>query len=427
MTRARWIPRAFLVACLLGPVSGCTSLPFPSWPGTRGGHAAFTQQDLRDELDAYGSRFAGLVSTTSEEISLASDSSTIGRRALLWQMRLIPPVREAAFLANPRQGYVRALTITVMMQRYFTAGDGKALFGAQQPLAVTTAQILEQDAFAIGARFLAPKDLERVRHDVEQIAERFPIQGTQFSFIRAQQAVEAVPESSALNSVVTLPLAPFRALQGVDAGAAAIRDFNRTAERFSSIVAALPEDLRGEMQLLLLDAEELRALRQGLAALELAAASAERASLAVDRLPDELRSILSREVPALLRESQGPLAEAAQAIARANELAGPLASTATQLNEASAVWREILAPEGAPPRSPDARPFDIREWEAAAHAIGAGATELRGLAAELNGFTTSTGLDRLFWRAAALLALFFALLLGYRLLSARLAPRAPRG
>jgi hypothetical protein len=309
-----------------------------------------------------------------------------------------------------------------MMRRYLTSGDGRSLFGAAQPIAVAAAEALEADAQAIGARFLTPAELDAVRRDVDQLAERFPIQGTQFSLVRARQAAQAVPSSSALSYAVSLPLAPFRALQGVDSGAAAIRDFNQTARRFSTIVASLPEEVRGEMQLLLLDAESLGAVRNGIAAFELAAASGERASLALERLPDELRATLDEQVRPLLAESQGTLGQAAQALAQAGELAAPLREAATQLREASALWREILGPKDPAPRGPDERPFDVREWESAARALGETAVELRGLAAELDGFSASAGLDRLFWRAVALLAVFFALLLAYRLLAARLAP-----
>src|SRR5690606_645494 len=161
--------------------------------------------------------------------------------------------------------------------------DGRALFGDAQPVAVGISGALKADALAIGARFLTPAELDQVRREVRDIAERFPIQGTQFSLVRARQATEAVHTSNVLTAVMSLPLAPFRALQGVDTGAAAVRDFNRTALRFSTIVASLPEELRGEMLLLLYDVEELRAVRQGLTAFESTAASAERASLAMER------------------------------------------------------------------------------------------------------------------------------------------------
>jgi len=267
-----------------------------------------------------------------------------------------------------------------------------------------------------------------VRKEVDDLAARFPIQGTQFSLVRARQAVQAVPTSNALTYVISLPLAPFRALQGVDSGAAAIRDFNQTARRFATIAAALPETLRSEMQLLLLDAEEMRAVRQGLTSFEQAAASAERASLAMERLPDDLRAVLDQEVRSMLADSQGTVGQAAeavgqasQAVAQARELAAPLQETVTQLREASVLWREILGPHT--PRGPDQRPFDVREWESAARTVGASASELRDLTAALDEFSAGDGLDGLFWRGVALLVVFFALLLLYRVLSARLVGR----
>jgi hypothetical protein len=388
-----------------------------------GNQRGISQEELRDELNAYTSRFSAVVSTASEDISLASDDPTTRRRALLWGLRLNPAVKEAAFQPNPQGGYVRMLTIAVMQHRYLTTGDGRNLFGASQPIAGTAAETLEADAVAIGERFLTPTELAAVRREVDQLAERFPITGTQFSLVQARQAVTAVPSSNVLTDVIALPLAPFRALQGVDAGATAVREFNQTARRFSTIVAALPEDLRDQMQLLLLDVEDLRSMRQGLATFELAAASADRASLAIERLPDELRATLDQNVRALLEESQGTIGEAARAMAQAREIAGPLQVTATQLRDASAAWREILGPHDPTRRAPGERGFDVRDWQSAASAIGTAAVELRGLAAELEGFSGSAGLDRLFWRAVALLAVFFALLLGYRVLAARLVRR----
>jgi hypothetical protein len=421
MEFSRLLRPVFLAVASAAVLSSCASLRVP-FTGS-GNQRGFSQEELSDELNAYASRFNAVVSTASEDISLASDDPTTRRRALLWGMRMNPAVTEAVFQPNPQAGYVRMLTIAVMQHRYLTTGDGRSLFGVSQPVAVTAAETLEADAVAIGERFLTPTKLAAVRREVDQLAERFPITGTQFSLVRARQAVTAVPSSNALTDVITLPLAPFRALQGVDAGAAAVRDFNQTARRFSTIVAALPEDLRDQMLLLLYDIEELRSMRQGLAAFELAAESADRASLAIERLPDELRATLDQQVRALLEESQGTIGEVARAVAQAREVAGPLEVTATQLREASAVWREILGPHDPTPRSPGEPRFDVRDWQSAAGAIGAAAVELRGLAAELDGFSGSAGLDRLFWRAVALLAVFFALLLGYRVLAAQLVRR----
>jgi hypothetical protein len=417
--------RLSLLACLTAALSGCASAPLrPPFLGGSEPERRISQEELANELNAFASRFAGLVATAGEQISAASDDPAVRRRTLLWSLRLNPAVQEAAFQPNPRAGYLGALGIAVLMHDYLREGDGRNLFGASQPIAVSVAQTLEADAFAIGARFLTPAELEAVRAEVNTLAERFPIQGTQFSLVRASRAVEEVRSSNTLTNVISMPLAPFRVLQGVDSGTAAIRDFNLTARRFSTVVASIPETLRGEMHLLLLDADELRAVRQGLAAFEGVAASADRASLTLERLPEQVRATLDQELRLLLVELQGTLDRATQALTQARELAGPLHDTATQIRDTSALWREILGARDPLPRDPGDRSFEVREWESAAQAIGTAAAELRLLASELQGLPPSAGLDRLFWRAVALLVVLFALLLVYRVLAARLVARA---
>src|SRR5512134_764090 len=230
-----------LLAALLAALPGCTSIGLrPPLLGLGGADSRLTQEELADELNGFASRFAGLVSTAGEEIAATSDDPTLRRRALLFSLRLTPAVQEQAFVPDPREGYVRVLTIAVMLRYYLTTGDGRELFGDAQPIAVSVAETLEADAYAIGTRFLTPAELEEVRGEVGRLAERFPIRGTQFSLASASQAVHEAPSHGPLYNVVTLPLAPFRALRGVDTGAAAIRDFNQTARRIGVIAAALP-------------------------------------------------------------------------------------------------------------------------------------------------------------------------------------------
>jgi hypothetical protein len=410
------------LAAALALVPGCASLPF-RLPFSRadGLERGISQEDLRTELAGYAARFAGTVETAADEISVA-EPRRVRQRALLWRLRMIPAVQESTFLANPREGYLRALTIAVMQRRYLTVGDGRALFAEDQQIAVNAAQQLEQDALDIGSRFLTKAELERVAAEVDDLATRFPIQGTSFSLVRASQAVRQAKSNQTLGSLLTLPLAPFAALQGVDSGAAAIREFNQTARRFAGIVQRLPGQVRGEAELFLYDVEDRDTVEQGLAALKLVAASAERASLSIERLPADLQNALA--------VSQGPVVEARQTIVEAQALVPSLGDVAGKLREASLAWREMIGSraERDADRSPDDEGgFDLAQVESAALALGGAAVELRGLAGDVDRLSASGGLadavDRAFWRSATLLVLFFALLLGYRVLAARLVPR----
>jgi hypothetical protein len=112
---------------------------------------------------------------------------------------------------------------------------------------------------------------------------------------------------------------------------------------------------------------------------------------------------------------------------------GPLDDTAKNLREGSVAWREVIGSWEERKSDPTpGHPFDIREWGNTANSIGSAAVELRGLAGEANDIKVSQALtaaldreiDRIFWRAALLIALFFGGLIVYRVIASLLARRA---
>ena len=74
-------------------------------------------------------------------------------------------------------------------------------------------------------------------------------------------------------------------------------------------------------------------------------------------------------------------------------------------------------------REESGRPFDVREYDAAAVRIADASHEVRELVAEINGLDASGAaalVDRAPWRAALLIFVCFAALAAYRVLVARL-------
>jgi len=249
--------------------------------------------------------------------------------------------------------------------------------------------------------------------DVEDLAAKYPIVGRDFSLQRVVDARAKLVHSESLMGVLTFPLAPFKALEGVDSGAEAIRDFNVTARQFSLIVAQLPDQLRTQMELLLYDVEDRQTVIETVAAMQAMADSAERASKSIEGLPADIQKSLA--------DSQGALQEANKALLTAKEVMVPLGQVTDNLKLAGDAWGPILAKD---PNAPPSRPFDIEEWKNAAAQVGTSANELRALATEINtmtgGMQLEAAVDHATWRAAQLVALFFALLVVYRLFAWRL-------
>jgi hypothetical protein len=419
-----------LAALLLA--TGCRSmraLRIPYVTGDTGMRGSMTLEGLSQELAYQATSFGAWVATAADEIQDATKSRRIRKNALLWRLRLVPVAQRAAYAEDPRVGYIRALQIAVLQRRYFETGDGRDLFGPQQSIAIDVSKKLEDQAIEIGDRFLKKAELARVVAEVNSNAEKYPIQGREFSLQRAISGTLQLQESDLISSVLSIPLAPFRALEGVDSGAQAIREFNVTARRFTDVAAQLPEQIRGELELFMYDFEDRETVEQSLAAFQTLSASAERASHTVAQLPEDLRETLRLS----LEDSKSTVSKLTDAVEKLRQLMGPLDDTAKNLREGSVAWREVIGSweqrNSDPTPGP---PFDIREWGQTANSIGNAALELRGLAGDASGLEPSDALtaaldrevDRIFWRAAVLIALFFGGLIVYRVIATLLARRA---
>jgi hypothetical protein len=419
-------PRAVL-AVLLVTLSGCAVRPWVPFVGPRA--PAYSEADLRTDLGEFANRFDARVSAAADLIKESAPDRAIRKRTLTWKSRTIPIVHDTAYIEGPQDALAAMMVLMVMLEQYLAEGDGRTALGDGQPIAIEAIEELTDDLLQIAGKVASPGAVEETMADIEEFARRHPIRGGEFNVQRAREATHELEHANALTAIVGVPMAPFRALEGVSSGAAAVREFNETAEEFAHIVEALPRELRWQVELLLYDIEDRDTVTQMLAALATVAASADRTSLAIDRLPADLRTALG--------DSRASLAEANRALVSATALMGPLETTAQELRLASASWVEILARDDD--AGPPGHPFDVREWESAVRQLAVTTAELRGLTSQWQTLTESQALgsviqdaatvtetrvqalvDRAAWRGGQLILGFFVLLFAYRLFSSRL-------
>ena len=421
--------RAVVAAMLLtitGAI-GCAQMPHTRTPRAE---TALAEAELREELVAFSARFASAVDAAGEQIREATDDPVIRRRVLLWEVRMIPLVQEAAVSPEPRDGFVAINGLLVAMRKYFTEGDGSQMFGPQQPIAVETAEELEDDFYQVGRLFLSDEDVTRLRRDLAQGMEGRAISGRDFTVTNIQRYVREARETGRLDWVWRVPMSPFRALEGVGSGAAAMHDFNDTAIRFSRIVEALPQQMRWQSELLLYDIESRESLNSALVSFDSLAESARQLAASAENLPTDLDGLIAA--------SDGALAEANRALVTAREIVEPLRITAEQMNLAGSVWAELI--QGGE-LDPEGRPFDVLEYKATAREVQEAAAELRQLAVEIAALRDAGGadaalsgvdaavaraasggrgvVDHAAWRGLQLLLVAFVLLLAYRWITSR--------
>jgi len=408
-----------------------TTLLCALWAGTAAANPIASHEELRERTLAYLDSFSAQVGRAADEIRDATDNLKIEKRALLWKLRVIPYAQSAALFDDARAAYAALLAVAISQRIYLTEGDGRAIFGEQQPRAVKAARDSEEEIRALGLTFLSPEEATRLERQADKLVRRRPIVGTEFlvpSLTQTRGGVEKVGIGWLLN----VPLAPFKALSGVSQGAAAIRDFNDTALRFAAIVAGLPEQLRWQIELLAFDLENRSTTRRTVEAVESLSESARVASEAMARLPLELEGVLAR--------SEGSIGAANSTLVQAKELLVPLRAVMNDLREAGVAWERVLnREEAAETSATPERPFDIREWESTLVETSRAAVELRGLAVELRELGAAiqadgsasgvlqtvdqaeagarSVVDHAAWRAFQVGCALFVMLVAYRLLA----------
>ncbi len=212
-----------------------------------------------------------------------------------------------------------------------------------------------------------------------------PIRGRDFSVEAVQNALAKVESGDSLGWVVSVPMSPFRAFEGVGSAAMAIHEMNNRASEFTQVIDQLPKENRWQIELLLYDIEDRDTVMDSLAAIKQVAESADRVSRAVERLPENLGE--------LLNEAKGPLAEVRQAIADARELMKPVSATVQDVSEITQIVAAMQKSGKTSDEAPPGRPFDIREYDTTARSVRGGVSELRGLVGELSALAESGKLD----------------------------------
>jgi hypothetical protein len=242
------------VGCKMARTIKGAVIPMPR----AGDTTVITQLELRERLDAFYSDFVGVIEFAAAERTARASDPEERRRVVLWKMRAINACRAAVFQQNPLAAFLDTWTLCVQFEQAVTTGEEADAFGEAQPVMVQAAQRLRRDIEALGESFLPAERIAELRPKIEKFARENPV-GRKRELVRpSKDAAIALPEFGWL---LRLPMAPFRAFEGVNETAAALHEFTLVADRFERTVEHLPKQTAWEVELLLLDARrEVEAL-----------------------------------------------------------------------------------------------------------------------------------------------------------------------
>ncbi len=469
MSCARTLPIGRLVIpafTLLMITLGCAVPGRTAGVRTDGPPPNFSKEQLRNALED----FADYVEATIKQAALDIDERQPDRQTriatLMWRSRALPAFSSALKEADAIQAYLDCWTVCVRFRIYFEQGDGKALFGEQQPIAINASRQIEAGIERIGRLFMTEDRIAQGHQEVQAFAAKNPITGT-FANAYVHTTTTTHDASPILGAILKLPLAPFQMFEGIDKGAAAIYGFTTVAGRFADIVEEWPESLSWQLQLMLLQLEQYETVRTALAAFtKLADSSADMAQTA-RHLPAEFRKQASElmaeldakqvNLQATLKQAEQTAATVERALQKAGETSDALDRTARSVAEAGIAWNETSKAvaqsvtemsklgSDSPPKSQPSKPFDINDYRLTADSLSGAALQLRQLSTDLQGLIDSPELqsrlddmdaridrlsgqasaqarlvaDHAAWRGVQLLFLAFGLAIVYRIIASR--------
>lgn len=436
--------------CVLGMLCGCAE-----GPGRMFGRGAapeaglISKEKLRDELDNFQEFFRNNNSQAFLEIEQRQPTVKTNRTVLLLRTRGNQAFHTMMEHEDPIIAFIETWGICVRTTQYFEGGHGSRFFGEYQHFIVEAVKGNEAEIERIGRLLLDDEMFAETRRNIHAFTARNPIKDTYSNGV--VYATQVRPgEPNPYVDVVTLPLAPFEALRGVDRTALAIDKFSNTAARFADVVEGFPETSKWQMQLLLYDLEETEMAKSFLASVSQLSESSARLAETTENLPEEIRQQLS----GLVEEVDAKQANIQTTLQQAEKTGETFSRTAEEVNQAAQQWdaaakSTVLALEEfaklKPPKKKTvkpAKPFDILEYRDTIEAAAKTTNELRELAIEIRTLVEADVIDAtlgqttkqargltnyVFWRAALLAVLVFALALAYRIVINRVTGTQSKG
>ena len=173
----RPLTRAAACTVLLAGIASCSlvSIKSPEKP--------LSARDLNARLltHEYSAHFIAAVEQSADQIAAASADPAVRMNALRWKIAASAKSERAASQVVPMMGLLDTWAMSVQMQQYLAEGAGRAVFAAQQPLAVSLAEQLAAQAQDLARQLTTADEFDHDRRFVDDYARAHPLESLQFA------------------------------------------------------------------------------------------------------------------------------------------------------------------------------------------------------------------------------------------------------
>jgi hypothetical protein len=390
--------------------------------------------NLQQSLMRVADNYTGEMSESVEEILGTPDSPFTPRGALEFKLATATAAISVATRDNPYAGLFDTASLVTLTRMSLEHHQSTATNAATWKPWIQRIQRVETNVWDLAAQVLSDEQQQNLRQSVDQyftakkeswddfLLEPLRMASALPRTVQAQQGSGGLFELAAID--------PFASLDP------AVREVTETrlfAERAMYTLQRMPWLLRGQVELLLLDAT---AQPQVAKALE----DSSRLSEGIDRISRAAEEV-SRTAAALPAQISSEREALVKALETQEGKLTPMLNSATELSDSlnttlvtfDALMKRFGVGEpdtNAPPPDPNAKPFDILDYAKTAEQVTAMAKELNVAINELNTTLDSPALDKLsqeatgdvrgllnhaFLLAVSLVVLIFGCALAYRL------------
>jgi len=427
-------------------------------------------RDLADQINQRVQRSAADVAEAAAEDG--SDNRELRRALIRWQIATLRATQRALHYPDPRWTVVEMWSGILRVQTFLKTEDAIKVLG-KRGVEIVSKNIdgLHRRILLRASTVLTEKQVTALQNAAVQVAAAHPISDDEL--MHPGEGLRVTGDGNALELIAGLPSELFSLGGGVKDTAMAVSDVAKVAGRGVDGIETMPQMVRWQTELLLMELDENTTVKGLTENADRITSVAEKIGRTVETLPAEIEQAVTRilqefersqpEFRATLTEGRGAIDQARGAIQdvgpvldKVREQGLWIEKTAVHATEAGTAWEGVFRELNLmvnPPLDPDAPPpepsppFDMKDLASTAEWTTKAAVELRATVADVRGMIDGDGLDKrleqvdstakgtldltsahatalintITWRAAALIALFFVLLFGYRMFSVRTA------
>ena len=238
------------------------------------------------ETDEFTEYVDDQIDSVSVEIIAATRNRTIQRSAVEMKKFFNKRLHKYENIEDPRKAFLNSWSLVYRFKNYVDNGDGKSLFGDQQPMLSKSLKNILFHFENIAKKHLSKKQLSRIQKDLKKYADEFPIKGY----------YQDTPEMklSVFTNFLSIPMAPFNAVSAINKGGESIENISKTVARFTDIAEDLPDEIRWQLQVLAVQLQQNDILKTNTDSFQKLAQTSEQLVQLVDKYPDKVSETVKK-------------------------------------------------------------------------------------------------------------------------------------